>query len=80
MQDCISQNISLKQTNKTYWQCLKDEGFLYKGQMNDMETSLKRHLPLQNLFHTLFKLLLEKQKHSHAGSVLKYQAGVHTEY
>lgn len=29
---------------------------------------------------TLLKLLLEKQKHSHAGSVLKFQAGVHMEY
>lgn len=58
----------------------KGKGFLYKGQMNYMETSLKDIYYCKNLFDTWFKLLVEKQKHSHAGSVLKYQAGVHMEY
>lgn len=48
--------------------------------MNNMEASLIDIYHCQNVFDTLFKLLLENQKHLHAGSVLKDQAGAHTEY
>lgn len=53
MQDCISQNISLKQTNKKYWQCPKDKDFYTEGKRIIQKHPLKAFTIAKYIRHTV---------------------------